>query len=164
MLLYPLLLLYKDAPISVISIFYFHILYLQVCHKIMDFLSYLQYYPQQVVTLKSTWEYEEGPDSSNITGIVSMVSPFDGYRKGALISRVRVSSDFDITGAADMNIDTRKYTLTLEGVHLNSLLLISKCLLCQSVLSFIQHVYCVTFHCPSHLHIAGWACITVNDK
>ena len=132
--LYPLLLLYKDAPISVISIFYFHILYLQVWHKIMDFLSYLQYYPQQIVTLKSTWEYEEGPDSSNITGLVSMVSPFDGYRKGALISRVRVSSDWDITGAADMNIDTRKYTLTLEGAHLNSILLISKCLLCQSVL------------------------------
>jgi len=76
---------------------------------------HVQYYPQQIVTLKSTWEYEEGPDSSNITGIVSMVSPFDGYRKGALISRVRVSSDWDITGAADMNIDTRKYTLTLEG-------------------------------------------------
>jgi len=100
----------------------------------MDFLSYLQYYPQQIVTLKSTWEYEEGPDSSNITGIVSMVSPFDGYRKGTLISRVHVNSDWDITGAADMNIDTRKYTLILEGVHLISLLLISKCLLCQNVL------------------------------
>jgi len=136
MVLYPLLLLYKDALISVISVFYFHILYLQLWHKIMDFLSYLQYYPQQIVTLKSTWDYEKGPDSSNITGVVSMVSPFDGYRKGALISSVRVSSDWDITGAADMNIDTRKYTLTLEGVHLISMLLISKCLLCQSVLKF----------------------------
>jgi hypothetical protein len=116
-----------------LSVFYCHILNVQVWHKVMDFLYYFQYYPQQIITLKSTWEYEEGPDSSNITGIVSMVSPFDGYRKGALISRVRVSSDWDITGAADMNIDTRKYTLTLEGVNLNSLLLISNCLLWQNV-------------------------------
>lgn len=115
----------------------------------MDFLSYLQYYPQQIVTLKSTWEYEEGPDSSNITGIVSMVSPFDGYQKGALICRVRVSSDWDITGAADMNIDTRKYTLTLEGVQLNSLLLISKCLLYQSVLQ----VYATCLLCNISLPI-----------
>jgi hypothetical protein len=124
----------RDAVISVFDIVYIHILCVQVWHQVIDFSSSFQYYPQHIITLKSTWEYEEGPESSNITGIVSMVSPFDGYRKGALISRVRVSSDWDITGAADMNIDTRKYTLVLEGVNLKSLLLISKCGLWQTVL------------------------------
>lgn len=95
----------------------------------MDLCYCLQYYPQQIIDLKSTWEYEQGPESSNLTGIVSLVSPFDGYRKGALISRVHISNDWDITGAADMNLDTRKYTLILEGMNLNSLLQISKCLL-----------------------------------
>jgi hypothetical protein len=82
-----------------------------------------QYYPQQIITLRSAWEYQQAPESSNLTGIVSVVSPFDGYRKGALIARVRMSSDWDITGAADMNLDTRKYTLIVEGMNLDSLLL-----------------------------------------
>jgi hypothetical protein len=83
----------------------------------MDFkCCYFQYPPQQVIAMKSTWEYEQGPESSNLTGIISMVSPFDGYHRGTLISRIHVTNDWDITGAADMNLDTRKYTLILEGV------------------------------------------------
>lgn len=79
--------------------------------------------------MKSTWEYEQGPESSNLTGMIFMVSPFDGYRKGALISRIHLSNDWNITGAADVNLDTRKYTLILEGMNLNSL-----------ILDFIVHV------------------------
>lgn len=63
------------------------------------------------------WEYEQGPESYNLTGIISMVSPFDGYHMGDLSSWVHVTSDWDITGAADLNLDTRKYTLILEGVY-----------------------------------------------
>ena len=75
----------------------------------------LQYYPEQVIMLKSTWEYEQGPESSNLTGIMSMISPFDGYQKGSLVSRAHVSKNWDITGAADLNFDTRKYTIILQG-------------------------------------------------
>jgi hypothetical protein len=89
----------------------------------MDLCYCFQYYPQQIIAFKSTWEYEQAPESSNLTGIVSVVSPFEGYRKGALIARVHMSNEWDITGAADMNLDTRKYTLILEGKNLDSLVL-----------------------------------------
>ncbi|PNF28889.1 hypothetical protein B7P43_G03854 [Cryptotermes secundus] len=89
-------------------------------NKRYDTNMHVQYYPQQIITLKSTWEYEQGPESTNLTGIVSLVSPFDGYRKGSLLCRVHMSNEWDITGAADMNLDTRKYTLILEG-HLKKL-------------------------------------------
>ena len=65
--------------------------------------------------LKSSWEFQQGPDSSNLTGFVHMISPFDGYKKGSFISRAHISKDWDITGAADLNLDTRKYTLILQG-------------------------------------------------
>ncbi|XP_069692884.1 uncharacterized protein Apoltp isoform X2 [Periplaneta americana] len=89
-------------------------------NKRFDTNIHVQYHPQQILTVKSTWEYERSTESSNLTGVVSMVSPFDGYQKGALISRVHINKDWDITGAADMNLDTRKYTLILEG-HLKKL-------------------------------------------
>jgi hypothetical protein len=89
----------------------------------MDLYYCFQYYPQQIIALKSTWEYEQAPESSNLTGIVSVISPFEGYRKGALIARVHMNNDWDITGAADMNLDTRKYTLILEGMNFDSLVL-----------------------------------------
>ncbi|XP_066998183.2 uncharacterized protein Apoltp [Anabrus simplex] len=76
---------------------------------------HIQYYPEKVVSVKSTWQLEENSKSTNLTGKVSLISPYTGYRDGVLICRMHVSSDWDIKGAADLTLDRRKYTFAVDG-------------------------------------------------
>lgn len=51
----------------------------------------------------------------NLTGTVSFVSPFVGYNKGLLVSKIYVTNNKDLRGVADLDLDHRKYTASVEG-------------------------------------------------
>ncbi|XP_049847119.1 uncharacterized protein LOC126299332 [Schistocerca gregaria] len=76
---------------------------------------YLKYMPENIISVRSLWELEQSSESTNLTGTVSLISPFSSYRKGVLITRIHVDSDNDVTGVAELTMNRRKYTTTLKG-------------------------------------------------
>lgn len=53
----------------------------------------------------------------NLTGTVSFVSPFAGYTKGLLVSKIYVTNRKDLRGVADLDFDYKKYTVSVEGTY-----------------------------------------------
>ncbi|GLH12107.1 Apolipophorins, partial [Gryllus bimaculatus] len=80
-----------------------------------DTLLYVQHYPQKAISIKSTWQLEEDENSSNLTGVVNLQSPYPGYNEGMMRCRMHVNSAWDVKGAADLIIDRRKYTFQING-------------------------------------------------
>lgn len=70
----------------------------------------MQYDPRQVVALKSIWEISENNNSKNLTGTVTLLSPFKGFNRGILLSKVFISNSKYIRGIADIDLDHKKFT------------------------------------------------------
>nr|CAD7263142.1 unnamed protein product [Timema shepardi] len=83
--------------------------------KGIDTNIYLQYKPDRTVALQSVWNLAKDDKYTNITGQASLISPFNGYRKGVMKSAWSFTNQWDIRGMADVDIDRRKYTLSIEG-------------------------------------------------
>lgn len=53
--------------------------------------------------------------AKNVTGTVTLVSPFKGFNKGLLVSKIYVSNSRELRGVADLDLDHRKFTASVEG-------------------------------------------------
>lgn len=54
-------------------------------------------------------------NNRNLTGNVRFISPFAGYNHGVLVSKICINQKRDIRGVADLDLDHKKYTASLEG-------------------------------------------------
>lgn len=52
---------------------------------------------------------------TNLTGTVTILSPFRGMNKGLLVSKIFVTKSRNIRGVADLDIDHRKFRATVQG-------------------------------------------------
>lgn len=55
-----------------------------------------------------------------ISGIMVLNSPFPGYQKGLLTSEMYFYLNNHVSGLVDLDLDNKKYTLTVEGTFENS--------------------------------------------
>lgn len=78
----------------------------------------LQYNPKQIIDITSSWKISEDQHAKNLTGTVTLVSPFKGFKKGLLVSKIYVSSSRDLRGVADLDLDHRKFTASVEGTEM----------------------------------------------
>ncbi|KAF4531743.1 hypothetical protein B566_EDAN015189 [Ephemera danica] len=76
--------------------------------------------PEQLVLMKSDWKIIRNEKSSNLTGRIDMISPFQDYSNGTLIGKVIIHDDAEIHGIADLKLENRNFRIDLDG-HLKSL-------------------------------------------
>lgn len=69
-----------------------------------------------IYAIKSLWEVNLSEIYRNISGSVSLKSPMEGYTKGALVTKFSLNSRRMIHGAADVELEGRKYSLAVEGM------------------------------------------------
>lgn len=70
--------------------------------------------------MKSHWKLEDVTNLTQITGNVTLQSPYKGYNRGVLLSRLYYTPDFEVDGLAELNIDRKEYFGTIKG-HVKSL-------------------------------------------
>lgn len=51
----------------------------------------------------------------NLTGTISLISPMEGWNKGLLVSKIYVTNNRELRGVADLDLDYKKYTASVEG-------------------------------------------------
>lgn len=53
----------------------------------------------------------------NLTGAVTLVSPFKGFNKGLLVSKIYATSSRDLRGVANLDLDHKEFSASVEGMH-----------------------------------------------
>lgn len=76
--------------------------------------------PPQVFSVWSGWQYDQDETYRNVSGSLALVSPFEGYKTGALSTKFSLSESRELRGAADLQLDDDKYELVLKG-HVRNL-------------------------------------------
>lgn len=71
--------------------------------------------PKHIIALTSVWQIDEDYIGKNFSGTVTLLSPFKGFNKGLLVSKIYMTRSRDIRGVADVDIDHKKYTASVEG-------------------------------------------------
>ncbi|XP_058818906.1 uncharacterized protein LOC131681859 [Topomyia yanbarensis] len=71
--------------------------------------------PPQVFSVWSGWQYDHDEIYRNISGTLACVSPFEGYKTGALSTKFSLSESRELRGAADLQLEDDKYDLVLKG-------------------------------------------------
>lgn len=74
----------------------------------------------QTFSLKSGWKLDVTSNYRNMSGSIALRSPFDGYKSGALATKFSLSDKKELFGAADLDLEEKKFTLTLAG-HIKKL-------------------------------------------
>uniref|UniRef100_A0A182M2K1 Vitellogenin domain-containing protein n=1 Tax=Anopheles culicifacies TaxID=139723 RepID=A0A182M2K1_9DIPT len=87
--------------------------------------------PPQVLSVHSNWQYEVDKHYNNITGSLKLVSPFNSYRTGALVTKISFNENRAITGAAEVQLDDDQYEMVVEG-HVRNLV---DCMLTTNITS-----------------------------
>ena len=76
----------------------------------------MEYNRSEKIEVRSTWDILENEQWTNLTGKMHLASPFNGYRRGMLMTRMQLTKSLDIIkGVADFELDKKDYTLSLEG-------------------------------------------------
>lgn len=87
-----------------------------------------------VFSVRSGWERNFNHDYRNISGSISLRSPFDGYRTGALATHISLSSKKQLEGAASLDLEDKKFTFSVEG-HIKKL---TDCMLVTNITTPIE--------------------------
>lgn len=66
--------------------------------------------------LNSNWYLNSNNIYRNITGSVSLKSPLEGYTKGSLATKFSLSSAKKLLGAADFELEEKKFALAVDGM------------------------------------------------
>lgn len=74
----------------------------------------------QTFSIKSGWRLDVSSNYRNMSGSIALRSPFDGYKSGALVTKFSLSDNKQLWGAADLDLEEKKFTLTLAG-HIKKL-------------------------------------------
>ncbi|XP_053663269.1 uncharacterized protein LOC128712401 [Anopheles marshallii] len=87
--------------------------------------------PPQVLSVHSNWQYDVDKHYNNITGSLKLISPFNSYRTGALVTKISFNENRAITGAAEVQLDDDQYEMVVEG-HVRNLV---DCMLTTNITS-----------------------------
>lgn len=68
-----------------------------------------------IFSIKSIWQFDVNVKYRNVTGSIALRSPFAGYRTGAMSTKFSLSDKKQLRGAADLDIEEKKFTLSVEG-------------------------------------------------
>lgn len=66
-------------------------------------------------SVKSMWDVIRTERYHNVSGNVSLVSPFEGYRKGGLVAMFMLDDKRQVQGGASLEFEVREFTLTIDG-------------------------------------------------
>lgn len=61
------------------------------------------------------WQISENSLSKNLTGTMTLLSPFKGFNRGILVSKIFISNSKYIRGIADLDLDHKKFTASGEA-------------------------------------------------
>nr|XP_022900792.1 uncharacterized protein LOC111413892 [Onthophagus taurus] len=81
----------------------------------IDTIVHVMHDPSQMIDLNSSWKIDEDQRMKNLTGTVTIRTPYKGFNKGLLVSKIYVTNSRNLKGVADLDIDHRKFTATVEG-------------------------------------------------
>lgn len=68
-----------------------------------------------IFAVKSNWQIHSNEQYSNISGSMNMQTPLKGYSKGALATKFSMSKNKTLRGAADFELEEKKFTLAVDG-------------------------------------------------
>lgn len=85
--------------------------------KSADSRLLVRYFPEKVIDIRSVWllEDDQTNNSFNVSGNLQLVSPLVNYRKGQLKCHLSSQPNWKFLGAANLDLDKRKYTAHLVG-------------------------------------------------
>lgn len=61
------------------------------------------------------WQIRENSVSKNLTGTMTLLSPFKGFSRGILVSKIFLSNNKYVRGIADLDLDHKKFTASGEA-------------------------------------------------
>lgn len=61
------------------------------------------------------WQISEDSVSKNLTGTMTLLSPFKGFNRGILLSKIFISNSRYIRGIADVDLDHKRFTASGEA-------------------------------------------------
>lgn len=68
-----------------------------------------------IFAVKSNWQLNSNEQSSTISGSMNMQTPLKGYSKGALATKFSLTTAKALRGAADFELEEKKFTLAVDG-------------------------------------------------
>ncbi|XP_012252389.2 uncharacterized protein LOC105683963 [Athalia rosae] len=93
-----------------------NVTHVQTYGRKVDSRVLVNYYPDKVFDLKSSWELTKDKDEAfNVTGRLNMISPLASYERGDVICSFKFTEDWKIQGGVYVDLDKRKYTGRLIG-------------------------------------------------
>lgn len=66
-------------------------------------------------SMKTFWKKSYDLTYKNISGSITFLSPIVNYTSGALVTKFSITTDRELFGVIDMDIDTRLYAFSIEG-------------------------------------------------
>ncbi|KRT82860.1 hypothetical protein AMK59_3749 [Oryctes borbonicus] len=81
----------------------------------IDSNLHIMYDPKQIINLGSSWKIDGNETMRNLTGTVTILTPFRGMNKGLLVSKIYMTKSRNIRGVADLDVDHRKFRATVQG-------------------------------------------------
>uniref|UniRef100_A0A7G3AUB2 Putative lipoprotein n=1 Tax=Lutzomyia longipalpis TaxID=7200 RepID=A0A7G3AUB2_LUTLO len=69
----------------------------------------------QTYSIKSSWQFDVNSEYQNVSGSLAFRSPFENYTTGALVTKFSPNDKRRLKGAADLDLEDKKFTLAVEG-------------------------------------------------
>ncbi|XP_022117827.2 uncharacterized protein LOC110995124 [Pieris rapae] len=99
--------------------------------KSADTLLSFQYNEDGLLMINSSWVFDKGQNENNITGNVTILTPFPGYTKGYLDTKFIFGHKRDINGITIMDLEGKAIEIRVNG-HMRR---ITNCMLVVNVTS-----------------------------
>ncbi|XP_049881187.1 uncharacterized protein LOC126377497 [Pectinophora gossypiella] len=99
--------------------------------KRADTLLSFQYNEDGMLMINSSWTLDRGQKDNNITGLVTLVTPFQGYRRGFLKTEFVLGHRRDIKGVTLLDLEQKVLKIYVNG-HMRR---ITNCMLVVNVTS-----------------------------
>lgn len=68
-----------------------------------------------IFAVKSAWQLQSNEQHNNISGSITLQTPLKGYSKGSLATKFSLSAAKALRGAADFELEEKKFTLAVDG-------------------------------------------------
>lgn len=68
-----------------------------------------------IFAIKSAWHLQSNELYNNISGSITLQTPLKGYSKGSLATKFSLSTAKALLGAADFELEEKKFTLAVDG-------------------------------------------------
>lgn len=85
--------------------------------KLTFIIIIIKYDPRKIINVESSWKIAADNEMTNLTGLVTISSPFKGFQKGLMVSKIYVTKSRSIRGIADLDVDHRKFRAIVDGIN-----------------------------------------------